>query len=190
MTTTDRLPCGAYIDELIAQAAEGAAADRTAHHDRCPHCQAALAEYDRLFAPVRELATELVHVPDGLMEEILRGIRSAGSDPAYGLIPGPRGDTRIAGRVVAVTARITTEQTPGVRVALAHPVDPSGEGVVAGVAGRSTSVRITLAASYGEDLHALAGRIRSAVARAVEQGTGLRPAEITVVVDDVFEVDG
>jgi uncharacterized alkaline shock family protein YloU len=187
----DRLRCGAAVDDLVSQISDGTASDRTPHQETCPHCQAALAEYVRLWAPIDALAAESVHPPDSIVDEVLRRIHGAVSDPAYGTLTGPRGDTRIASRVVAVTARVTTEQIPGVRAALARgrpaPVDGGTTGVVAGVAGISTALQITLAASYGEDLNALADRIRTAVARSVREITGLQPAEITVIIDEVLE---
>jgi len=194
--TTDQLPCGADLDDLIAQVTDGHPADRTPHQAGCPHCQAALAEYDRLFNPVRDLAATRVRPPRTLLDEIMRTISLTVSDPPYGYIPGARGHTRIAGRVVAVTARVTTEQTPGVRVALARQADrhrnPDNDNdtqdvVVAGVAGLSTALQITLAADYGQDLHTLADRVRAAVAHAVTQLTGLHPVHIAITIDDVFE---
>jgi uncharacterized alkaline shock family protein YloU len=186
----DRLPCGAAVDDLVSQVAEGAASARTPHQETCPHCQAALAEYGRLWSPIGELAAEAVHPPQSIIDEVLSRIRHTVSDPAYGVLPGPRGQTRIASRAIAVTARVTTEHVPGVRAALARSgtaADDGAGGVVAGVAGGSTALRITLAAHYGEDLTALADRIRTAVARSIRHITGLQPVEITVIIDDVLE---
>ncbi|MBL7570770.1 hypothetical protein, partial [Escherichia coli] len=79
------------------------------------------------------------------------------------------GTTRVSARVVVVVARETAQDIEGVRVALsdvaaggAHGVDDGSDTttlddhedeerprVVAGVAGRSTAVEITLAADYG-----------------------------------------
>jgi uncharacterized alkaline shock family protein YloU len=187
--STDRLPCAAAVDDLVSQVADGAGRQRSPHQRTCPHCQAALAEYARIWSPIEALAAEAVQPPGGMVEEILRKLRGAVSDPAYGILPGPLGQTRVAGRVVAVTARVTTERIPGVRAALAAApvVDDDAGGVVAGVAGGSTALHITLAADYGEDLHALADRIRGAVARSVREITGLRPVEIMVTIDDVLE---
>ncbi|WP_433784151.1 Asp23/Gls24 family envelope stress response protein [Actinomycetospora sp. CA-101289] len=214
---TDRLPCGAPIDRLLDQVSAGTASDRTTHQEQCPHCQAALAEYDRLWTPVRELAADDVKAPDTLLDETLRGLRGTTSDPTFASIPGPDGTTRISARVVVVTARETAEDAEGVRVALGKIVDPGAvapgdpeaddedrsddpmtdarvEGparddkprVVAGVAGRSTAVEITLAAQYGVDLVTLGERIRADVARQIATVTGLRPVTVSVVIDDVF----
>jgi len=40
--TTTQLPCGADVDELLEQAADGHATELTTHQQNCPHCQAAL----------------------------------------------------------------------------------------------------------------------------------------------------
>jgi uncharacterized alkaline shock family protein YloU len=187
--SADQLPCGAAIDDLVSQVAEGDAAVRTQHQAGCPHCQAALAEYDQLFSPVRELAAEPVPVPGTILEEVLRRVRGSIPDSDYGVLPGPLGVTRIARRLVEVTARVVTEQVPGVYVALVRAEDGAADGsadVVAGVAGASTALRITLAAAYGEDLQALTERVRLAVAQAVRATTGLQPVGIDVVIDDVF----
>ena len=187
--SADRLPCGADIDDLIAQVADGDAGFRTPHQTDCPHCQAALAEYHQLFAPVRELAAEPVPVPDAVLEEVLHRIRSSLPDSVYGELPGPRGTTRIAGHLVALTARTAAQQVTGVHVALARTARHSGDDgtdAAAGVTGTSTALRITIAAGWGEDLHALADRIRHAVADAVRTTTGLRPVQIDVIIDDVF----
>ena len=50
------LPCGAEIDPLLEQVADGRAADRDAHQRDCVHCQAAIAEFTALWAPVAETA--------------------------------------------------------------------------------------------------------------------------------------
>jgi hypothetical protein len=54
----DRLPRGAVPADLLAQVTEGAAPRDPAHQRSCPHCRAALAEFEDLWAPVRELAAE------------------------------------------------------------------------------------------------------------------------------------
>ena len=183
MITPDRLPCGADVDHLLEQAADGHAGQYNSHQAGCPHCQAALAEYDRLLTPVRDLAAEPVTVPDTVLAEVLRRIRGALPDADYGVIPSPRGTTRIAGHVVAMTARVVTEQVSGVRVALARHETTRVE---AGTSGLTTALRITLAADWGEDLHDLADRVRAAVAGAVADVTGLRAFRVDITIDDVL----
>ncbi|PVZ14215.1 Asp23/Gls24 family envelope stress response protein [Actinomycetospora cinnamomea] len=193
--TGRRLACGRDTDALVAQVAEGAGSRLDAHQRDCPHCQAALAEFDRLWAPVRAVSAHRPRAPEGLLDEALRSIRGIASDPEYGRIEGPRGRTRISARVVVALARHLASRVPGVRVAVSrlvaagHGPETSLDGgpeVTAGVVGSSTVVAITLAADLGEDLVALGARIRATVEAGIRAHTGLEPVAVLVHVDDVF----
>jgi uncharacterized alkaline shock family protein YloU len=187
----ERLACGRPAGELLDQVADGGAQPRDAHQRGCVHCQAALAEYDRLWSPVRELAAERVDVPDSVMDAALRRIRGAVERPDYAVLQGPRGRTRIAARVVVAAARDAAQAVPGVRVAVGRQLGGSGGGAAAdvavGVAGRSAAVEIVLAASYGVDLVALGERVRSEVAARIRQLTDLEPVDVTVIIDDILD---
>lgn len=186
--TPDRLTCGARVDDLLAQTAEGRAAERSAHQNGCPYCQAGLAEYRKLWSSVDDLAAEPVRPPDTILTTVLSRIRAAATHAGHGVVVTPLGVTRIADRVVAVTARLAAEQVPGVRAALSRAALSRADGVeaTAGTSGSSTAVQLTVAAGYGEDLHHLADRIRLAVSGHVRALTSLEPAEITVIIDDVL----
>jgi len=202
-TGGERLPCRTLVEDVVAQVASGHATDLDAHQRQCLHCRAALAEYDRLWAPVRELAAEKVTVPESIVEKALRQIRDAVEHIDYGVLGSAQGSTRISARVVVVAARETAHSVPGVRVALSRhlvagsaepPADAGsregsadGTDVAAGVAGRSTAIEITLAADYGIDLHRLGDRVRSEVIARVRALTDLDPVHVTVIIDDVFE---
>jgi uncharacterized alkaline shock family protein YloU len=193
--TEGRLTCGRDAASLVAQVAEGAIDRLDAHQRDCPYCQAALAEFDRLWAPVRAVSDHRPQAPDGLLDEALRRIRGVAADPEYGTLRDPRGRTRISARVVVALARHLASRVPGVRVALSRLVAAGagpetsledGPDVVAGVAGGSTVVAITLAADHGHDLVALGARIRATVADGIRATTGLEPVAVIVHVDDVF----
>ena len=186
MNPRDRLPCGAAVDDLIGQVTDGATAQRTPHQADCPHCQAALAEYDRLWGPVQDLVDAPVPVPDSILEHAMRAIRTAGTNIGYGTVHTDKGDNRIADRVVAITARITAERIDGVRAALTGGDPHIDVHAAAGTLGSTAAVHLTLAVSYGTDLPALATRIRTAVATRIRDVTGLEPAEITIVIDDIL----
>jgi uncharacterized alkaline shock family protein YloU len=190
-----RLPCGRDSAALVDQVAEGATDRRDAHQRDCPYCQAALAEFDRLWAPVRAVSTHRPRAPEGLLDEALRSIRGIAADPEFGRIEGPRGRTRVSARVVVALARYLASRVPGVRVALSRVVAAGGgpetslDGgpeVAAGVSGSSTVVTITLAADYGHDLVALGARIRATVEEGIRAQTGLEPVAVLVHVDDVL----
>lgn len=192
-----RLACGRDAAALVAQVAEGATDRLDAHQRDCPWCQAALAEFDRLWAPVRAVSQHRPQAPAGLLDEALRSIRGVAADPEFGSITDARGRTRISARVVVALARHLASRVPGVRVALSSLVaagagpetsllDGPGPEVVAGVAGGSTVVAITLAADHGQDLVALGARVRATVAEGIRASTGLEPVAVLVHVDDVF----
>jgi uncharacterized alkaline shock family protein YloU len=201
----ERLTCGRPVEDVVAQVAAGRGGERDAHQRRCPHCHAALAEYERLWAPLTELAAEKPSAPDSIVENALRRIRGAVEHADYGVLESPLGRTRISARVVVAVARESAQAVPGVRVALSKHItrrsggrsDVRGDGiavnpaggaeVVAGVAGRSTAIEITLAADYGADLHRLGEHVRAAVAAEIRALTDLEPVQVTVIIDDIFE---
>src|SRR6202020_817399 len=80
-----RLPCGADIDELLEQAADGYAGQLTSHQHDCLYCQAALNELGRVWAPVRSLAAEQVAVPAALKSAVASQIRKLVADVWYTL---------------------------------------------------------------------------------------------------------
>ena len=126
------LPCGAEIDPLLEQVADGRAADWDAHQRDCVHCQAAIAEFTALWAPVAETAATLVPVPPGLTAAVMSQIRVLIRDVWYTLQTTEHGVIRIAARIVAALARDSARMVPGVRVALGRstnsksPRPPSG----------------------------------------------------------------
>lgn len=184
----ERLRCGRSSDAVLEQVVAGRSAERDKHQSTCVHCEAALAEYGRLWSPMQALARERIAAPQRGLDRILQRIRGAVSDPQYAVLPDPRGVTRIAARVVLVTARRSAQSVPGVRVALSRGLDPTSanEPLSVGVAGESTAVEITLAADYGSDLNALAEQVRLVVTDRIQQITGLRTAAVTVIIDDVL----
>ena len=186
----ERLPCGRRIQDLLDQVADGLAQQYDSHQQGCTHCQAALAEYDRLWAPVRDLAADPVEAPDSILETALEKIRQTVEHADYGLVASADGLIRISARVVVATARHSAQQVPGVRVALSKHLlagdAPSALSVAAATTGRSTAIEITLAADYGTDLRELGERVRRTVAARVRELTDLDPATVTVIIDDVF----
>lgn len=186
----DLLPCARSRDEVLDQVARGDAATLDTHQNDCVHCQAALAEYDRLWSPMRDLAAEQADTPEDGIDAALARLRGAIEDTDYATLRGPQGTTRVAARVVVVAARHSAQEVPGVRVALSRgltgPHDTDSE-VHVGVAGTSTVIEITLAADYGRSLHQLAADVRRAVTDRVRHLTDLDPVQVIVIIDDVLD---
>ncbi|WP_060577349.1 MULTISPECIES: Asp23/Gls24 family envelope stress response protein [unclassified Pseudonocardia] len=182
------LACGRSADALLGQVAGGQGERRDEHQSGCVHCQAALAEYERLWSPVRDLAAEKISAPEGRFDRILQRVRGALSEPEHAVMPGPDGVLRISTRVIVVIARRSAQSVTGVRVALGRTISGAAdEHVAVGVTGESTAVEITLAADYGHDLRVLGEQVRQAVIDRIHELTGLHAAEVTVSIDDVLE---
>jgi uncharacterized alkaline shock family protein YloU len=205
------LPCGRDPEELLEQVAEHGAEARDEHQRGCLHCQAALAEFDRLWAPMRTVAADRPQAPPGVLDSVLSSIRGVSEDAEFARLDEGFGHTRISGRVVASIARHHAARVAGVRGALgkldraghrhgepdpdypetsvhaALPADMArGPRASAGVAGASTAIEIVLAADYGRDLVALADDVRAAVVAGVRAYTGLEPVSVSVVIDEVL----
>ena len=194
----DRLPCGTTVDALLDQVDASRAPEWTAHQRSCPHCRAALAELDVLWAPMRELVAERLVAPPSLVAGIMTRVRDLSSQVWYAVLPQSRGATRIAARVVAVIARRAAAGVPGVLVVLGRCTDPSaapmaaqatGEraypGTAVGVAGDRVAIDLALATAYNAIIPAIADLVRSAVVRDVRAATGIVDVEVNITVDDV-----
>jgi hypothetical protein len=70
------LPCGADLDALVAQVADGAPGDLE-HQAGCPHCQAALAQIEELWSLAGQLARERVEAPDRIDAVVMGRIQRA-----------------------------------------------------------------------------------------------------------------
>jgi uncharacterized alkaline shock family protein YloU len=193
------LPCGAEVDPLLEQVADGRAADLDAHQRECVHCQAAIAEFTALWAPVAETAARPVPAPPGLTAAVMSQIRVLVRDVWYTLQTANLGVIRIAARIVATRARDAARTVPGVRVALGR----STHGKVAalaeratfqhhhphaavGMLGRTAVVDLAVAVSYGEPVHEVARHIQRQVIATLRDEIGLQTVAVNVIIDDVL----
>jgi uncharacterized alkaline shock family protein YloU len=198
-SASSRLACGAEVDELLEQVADGEG-DRLNEHQRgCPHCQAAIAEFTLLWAPVREYARRPVSVPLRLRNTVLTEVDRLVHDVWYTLQRTDTGTIRVAARVVAAIARDAAGRVPGVRVALGRSTESriarrvaratSGHlhpDAAVGVLGRTAVIELALAVSYGEPVHEVAHQVQRRVIRELEENIGLQSVSVNVVVDDVL----
>jgi uncharacterized alkaline shock family protein YloU len=196
------LPCGADVDLLLEQAAQGRGADRDAHQHLCVHCQAALGEFTVLWGPVAELAAAPVSAPPALAAAVMSQVRHLVHDTWYTLETTEIGAVRVAARIVAALARDTAQMVPGVRVALGR----STHGKVAalaekatfghrqpnsavGVLGRTAVVDLAIAIGYDDPAPRVAREIQRHVRAALRDQIGLRDVTVNVTIDDVVDDD-
>ncbi len=200
----DRLPCGAPVDDLLAQVTEGTPARDAAHQRTCPHCRAALAEFEDLWAPVHELAAEEVRAPAGLLQAVMAQIRELSRNSWSAVLSDPTGQTgqtRIAARVVGAVARLAAESVPHVTLALGggRVATPTGaaadlpliagrRGEAAtdvGLAGSHVVVDVQIAVDLGAPMQQVAAVVRDRIARHIAEQTGLVTTQVNVTVVDV-----
>jgi uncharacterized alkaline shock family protein YloU len=194
------LPCGAEVDPLLEQVADGRPAGLDAHQRDCVHCQAAIAEFTALWTPVTETAAIAVPAPPGLTAAVMSQIRVLTRDVWYTLQTTELGAIRIAARIVAALARDSARLVPGVRVALGR----SSYGKMAalaeqatlrhrhphaavGVLGRTAIVDLAVAVTYGDPAHEVARDIQQHVIAALRHTIGLQTVVVNVIIDDVLD---
>jgi uncharacterized alkaline shock family protein YloU len=197
--TVRHLACGADVDELLEQAADGNAGQFTGHQRDCLHCQAALQEFSRVWEPVRSLAAEHVTVPAALTIAVARQIRKLISDVWYTLQLSDSGTIRIAARVVATIARDAARGVPGVRVAFGRSTHSTAAGLAekatlrhrhphaaVGVLGRTAVVDLAIAVQYKDQLDAVAREVQRRAIAELRTKAGLQDVTVNVTVDDVI----
>ena len=193
------LACGADVDELLEQAADGHAALLTEHQRHCVHCQAALQEFGRIWQPVRTLAAEHVAVPATLKTAVASQVRKLIADVWYTLQLNDSGAIRIAARVVARIAREAARNVPGVRVAFGRSTYSKAAGLTekatlrhrhphaaVGVLGRTAVVDLAIAVQYGDQLDAVAREVQQRAITELQAKVGLQDVTVNVTVDDVI----
>jgi uncharacterized alkaline shock family protein YloU len=194
-----QLPCGADVDELLEQVADGHAQRLSPHQRDCPHCLAAIAEFQVLWAPVQDYARQPVGVPRRLRAAVLEQVDRLAHDGWHTLHVTERGTIRVAARVVAAAAREAASQVPGVRAVLGRSTEPQIAQSVAtataghlhpqaavGVLGRTAVVELALAVSYGQSIHHVAFEVRRRVIAELNASIGLQSVTVNVVIDDVL----
>lgn len=193
------LACGAEVDPLLEQVADGHGAALSAHQRQCVHCQAAIAEFTALWEPVTEFADSPVIVPPGLVAVVMSQIHALVRDSWYTLQTTELGTIRIAARVVAALARDAARTVPGVRVALGRSTHSRlatlaaratfghrHPHAAAGVLGRTAVVDLAVAVRYGDPVHEVAKDVQQNVIAALRGSLGLKTVTVNVTVDDVL----
>jgi uncharacterized alkaline shock family protein YloU len=192
-------PCGADIDDLLEQVADGRAGERDEHQTRCPHCQAALIELADVWAPVRHLADQPVAAPAGILTAVLRHIDRITEDVWHTLHRAELGAITVAARVVATIARQAALRVPGVRVAFgrssAEAAARAAEAATrqhrhpeaaAGVMGGTAVVDLALTVTHGQSIEHVARAVQQRVIADLCDTLGLQHVAVNITVDDVL----
>jgi uncharacterized alkaline shock family protein YloU len=182
------LACGALVDEALEQVAEGDGERLNDHQQHCPHCQAAITEFNRIWSPVRRLADEPVPV----MHEVERLVHDVG----HTLQLTDQGAIRVAARVVAAIARGVARGVPGVRFVLGRTTQSHVADLITtatgsrwhpdsgvGVLGRTAVIDLAVAVTYGEQVHHVAHEIQRRVKAELQNNIGLQTIAVNVTVD-------
>lgn len=123
--TASVLACGTAVGPLLEQAVDHPGV-RTEHQQGCVHCQAALAEFETLWLPVRESAASTPVPPPDLVTRVIHRIRSAVTSPGWALIHQTGGVTRVAVELVLRVIRDAAQSVDGVRSSLATVAEGPG----------------------------------------------------------------
>jgi uncharacterized alkaline shock family protein YloU len=201
MDMNERLPCGADMDALVEQVADGDERLRSPHQEICVHCQTALEELARAWAPVSALAGSEAALPERVVHRIMRRIWRAAAAGWHTVAVTARGKTTISDWVVGLISEGAAREVEAVhliggslaRVAQAlrsrRPGSPppphSPRGLAAEIGPQQATVEIALTAVYGPGLLDVAEAVRRTVAERVEQMTGLEVVEVDVTVVDL-----
>lgn len=195
--TAGQLACGCQADEVLEQAADGQAGQLTEHQRDCPACQAALAEFRRLWEPVRRLAAERVTVPAGIRAAVAAQIGKLVSDGWYTRHLAEAGGLRIAARVIAQIARNAASTAPGVEVAFGRSTSRRAartaenatlrhrDRAALGVLGSTAVIDLALAVRYDCQADKVAREVQRRAIAAVRAQAGLADITVNVTIDDI-----
>ena len=175
-----RLPCGAEIEQLVAQVADNEPAADPAHQAHCPYCQATLRRLRDAWEDVHTLANQPVPIPPTLTAQIMARVRILVRHAGDSILLGhPRGATRISHVVIGRVIQRVALAVPGVIFASARPIaheppDP-----------RRLSVAIRLVVAYGPPIEALVEGVRAIIDRHVSAQTGAHLTRIDITIEDI-----
>lgn len=189
---TPRLPCGADVEALLEQVADGVVPDAgTLEHQRtCPFCGPALAELVTAWAPLDAL-DETPPTPRTLDASVMERVATHAVHGWHAVVADRTGRTRIGAWVVAVVARRAAAGVAGVHT-VSGRVLPGGALPSDGPDhGRRDGdhppvvVVLTVTVDAAVPIPPLVDRVRRLVARHVRVFTGLTALQVDVHVADV-----
>lgn len=174
------LPCARRLEDIWERVDAGV--PPVDEHERtCPHCTTARESLVLLHSATRQLADEPLTPPAGLTGRIMAAVRADIRRATMIPLPAPRGGVQISEQAIAVVLRFATDRVPGVRArrCTVRQLPGAPPGVVA--------VDMSLALQYGTGPAAqVMAAVRAAVLAAADEAIGVRIADCTLTVEDVF----
>ena len=110
----ERLPCGRDKERLLEIVADGRPVAAGSHEATCPYCQAALAELNSLWAPVREWSSRPTPVPTHLVRTVIARVRRMTQSPHHVVAATAKGVTSVTSWVIAQFGAEAALRVPGV----------------------------------------------------------------------------
>ena len=160
------LVCGAEMDTLLEQVADGYAEVRNEHQRECVYCRAALGQLAVMWAPVAEAAAAPVPEPPELTAAVTSQLRPGAEDVWYLPTTG-RGAVRIAAQTVTSVACDAARRVPAVQAvfgrATSDVAGPPADQSPAAPGATSAAVTVDLSVTTS------GGRPTGEVARDVQQ---------------------
>lgn len=193
----ERLPCGRDKERLLEIVAESKPIEPGSHEATCPYCQAALAELNSLWAPVRRWSSRPTHVPTHLVRTVIARVRRMTQSPHHVVAAAAKGVTSVTSWVVAQFGAEAALRVPG--VASVGPSYPGHErrsrtimtrqGAdavgVSEVGAEAVALYFGIRVHLVTDVLSLAESVRSEVIYELRRQADLEVSEVDISVDGI-----
>ena len=188
------LVCGAEMDSLLEQVADGHAAPTSEHQRDCAYCQAALEQLALMWAPIAEMTTTPVPTPPALAAAVARRLQTAVRD-VWCLSATELGAVHITARAITAVACDAARRVSGVRSVFGRSTR-TGDALQTDVQSRlhqhtsgepdaAVAVDLAVAVGFSECAGRVARDVRQGVIAALQDHLGLRAIAVNVAVDQV-----
>jgi uncharacterized alkaline shock family protein YloU len=193
----ERLPCGRDKERLLEIVAEGRPIAAGSHEATCPYCQAALAELNSLWTPVREWSSRPTPVPTHLIRTVIARVRRMTQSPHHVVATTAKGLTSVTSWVIAQYGAEAATRVTGV-ASVGPPQRRGGsrrhsivlrQGAdaveVTEVGAEAVSLALSLTVRPVTDVLSLAESVRSEVIHELRRQTDLEVSEVDISVDGI-----
>lgn len=189
------LVCGAEMDTLLEQVADGYAATPSEHQRECVYCQAALEQLTLMWAPIAEMVATSAPAPPELAAAVTGRLQTAVHD-VWCLSVTDLGSVHIAARAVTAVASDAARRVSGVRAVFARSTRTSDAAQQSAfergparyppdVMEAAVAVDLAVTVSDSESVDEVARDVQQRVIAALRDRLGMRATAIKVAVDQV-----